>query len=472
MDTRKTSAPVLQSATLTRVEQLVADVRWRIDQRLWRPGTRLPSIREQAAARGVSRFTVVDAYDRLAALGLIEARHGAGYFVRGESVRPRTAAVAPVQSSIDVVWLLRNMLASAAAHQPPERSPGMGFLPPDWFDPDLLGAAVRAVGRAAGPALLGSGVAEGYLPLRETLAGVLAARDISAAPEQIVLTTGVTQAIDLVVREFVQPGDTVFVEDPAWFLMFGRFAQAGVRLVGVPRLAEGPDTRALEELAQRHRPRLMVVNSVCHNPTSSVLSAACAHEVLRIAQAHDFLLVEDDIYGDLAPPTLRATRLAALDRWQRVMYCCGFSKTLAPNLRVGALVASPDRAARLLEHKLLGGMTTPELNERVLYQLLSSPRYRKQVVRLRGRLDEQREKAIRTLRRVGVVLADTPTLGMFLWADLGRDTNELAARGHHAGIVMAPGALFSPSQQPSTFMRFNVATSTHPQCLALLREGA
>lgn len=468
---RLTELPAVVTGTL--VDQLVDEARARIDQRLWRPGAKLPSIRELALARKVSRFTVVEAYDRLVALGLIEARRGSGFFVRKPAQRAARMATLPaIGSEIDVVWLLRNMFSPAAAAQPPERSPGLGYLPPDWYDSELVARAVRAVGRQASTVLVGSGSAEGYLPLREQLAQLLAEREIGAAPEQIVLTSGVTQAIDLVARDLLHAGDTVLVEDPAWFLMFGRFARAGVRVMGVPRLADGPDIAALARLAAEVKPKFFVVNSVCHNPTGSMLSLANAHAILKIAEAHDFVIVEDDIYGDFAPAGVRAVRLASLDRLARVIYCGGFSKTLAPNLRVGFLAAAPERIERLVEHKLLSSLATPELNERVVCKVLADGRYARHVERLRARLDVQREKAVRALDKVGFRVGLAPRGGTFLWADAGCDTNRIAAAAQAAGIVTAPGSLFSPAQAPSTFMRFNVATSQRSDVLALLARAA
>lgn len=463
--------PVAVNGTL--VDQLVEEARARIDQRLWRPGARLPSIRELAQSRQVSRFTVVEAYDRLVALGLVEARRGSGFYVRKPAPRAvRAASLPAIGSDIDVVWLLRNMFGAAALAQPPERSPGLGYLPPDWYDGEMVARAVRAVGRQAAAVMVGSGTAEGYLPLREQLAQLLAEREIGAAPEQIVLTSGVTQAIDLVAREHLHAGDTVLVEDPAWFLMFGRFARAGVRVVGVPRLADGPDTVALARIAAEVKPKLFVVNSVCHNPTGSMLSLATAHAILKIAETHDFLIVEDDIYGDFAPADVRAVRLASLDRLARVLYCGGFSKTLAPNLRVGFLAGAPARIEPLIEHKLLSSLATPELNERVVCKVLADGRYARHVERVRARLDGLRDKTIRALERHGFRVAHAPRGGSFLWADAGGDTNRIAAAAQAAGIVAAPGSLFSPSQGPSTFMRFNIATSQRADVLALLARAA
>ncbi|MCG5075766.1 PLP-dependent aminotransferase family protein [Paraburkholderia tagetis] len=461
------------AATTTLVDQLVQWGRRRIEERVFRPGMRMPSIRKLALDKGVSRFTVVEAYERLVAQGYLDSRRGSGFYVR-----ERLAAVAPLERrpaasgadaggaaepapppTLDVVWLLRNMLHSSTH---PEKGPGLGYLPARWLDGELLAGAMRSLGRQSGSQLLGFGSPQGFLPLRQQLQTRLAEFEIGATPEQFVMVSGITQAIDLLARLYVQPGDTVVVGDPAWFQMFGRFVSQGARLVGVPYTPEGPDLDALETLVATWRPKLLVINSVLQNPTGTSLTAAQAFRILRLAEQYDFLVVEDDIYGDLCPAGYPATRLASLDQLRRVIYLGSFSKTLAPNLRVGFIASSLDVAQAVADQKMLVGMTSPELNERVLFRVLTEGHYRRHVERLRVRLDGVRDKAARMLERAGCRLFTAPGAGMFLWADTGVDADALTAAGHEAGFLLTPGSLFSPHQSPTTWMRFNIANCGDP----------
>lgn len=448
-------------------DQIVRSIAARIDDRQLRAGARMPSIRSFAAACGVSPFTVVAGYDKLVAQGYLESRRGAGFFVRERS--PLNASVRDVQETalggasgkadtprtLDVVWLIRNMFRQA----PGQPSSAAGVLPADWLDGPGIAGALRAVSRQPGNLLLNYGAPQGYLPLRQQLQHKLAGLDIEASPDQIVTTLGVTQALDLVAREFCRPGDTVFVDDPAWFLMFGSFAAMGLKVVGIRRLADGPDLVQLAELAALHKPRLYVINSVLHNPTSTTLSAARAFQVLRIAEQHDMLVVEDDIYCDLHPGAAvqAVTRLAALDQLRRVIYLGGFSKSLAANLRVGFVAASAEVAQRLADRKMLSTLTTSDLGERVTYKILSEGLYRKHLERIRARLDAIRPGVLRRIEALGMRLAPAPNAGMFAWIDAGVDTNALAAKAMDEGLLLAPGSLFSPSQLPTTMMRVNVA---------------
>jgi DNA-binding transcriptional MocR family regulator len=279
----------------------------------------------------------------------------------------------------------------------------------------------------------------------------------------------VTQAIDLVARHFIAPGDTVFVEDPAWFLMFGRFAAFGARMVAVPRRHDGPDLAVLANLLKRHPPKLFVVGSVLHNPTGSSISAANAHRLLQLADEYGFNIVEDDVYGDLHPG--RALRLASLDQLQRVIYLSGFSKTLAASLRVGYIAASAPLAQQLADLKMLTGLTSPELTERVVTRVLAEGQYRRHLDRLRGKLDAARDRTARALEKIGARLALQPEAGIFLWADCGRDTNAIAVEGSAQGVLCAPGSLFSPTQSPSTWMRVSAAASLNPAAMRFLADA-
>jgi len=454
------------------VAQIVRSVQARIDDRLLRTGARMPSIRQFADLHGVSRFTVVEAYDRLVAQGFLESRRGSGFYVRERAplavAGAATAPAVPPPQNLDVVWLIRNMFRQS----PPQKMPGSGLPPPDWLGGELIANSLRAISRQHGNLLVHYGTPQGFLPLRQQLQLKLAELEIAAAPEQFVTTAGVTQALDLVARHFLQPGDTVFVDDPAWFLMFGSFATLGAKVVGIPRGADGPDVAALAQLAALHRPKLYVINSVLHNPTSTSLSAAKAFQVLKIAEQHGITIVEDDIYCDMHPGAAvqPATRIAALDQLQRVIYLGGFSKTLAANLRVGFIAASSELAKRLADRKILSTLTTSEIGERVVYKILSDGHYRKHADRLRGKFDAVRDKAIRQLERIGMTIDIRAPAGMFVWADTGCDTNLLTERAMAQDYLLAPGSLFSPHQLPSTRMRFNVAALGDPGLLRFLER--
>lgn len=451
-------------------DQIISWTRDRIDQRLYRPGMRMPSIRRFAADNNVSRFTVVEAYDRLVAQGYLESRRGSGFYVRDRAQRAFSAARdAGLQDDrpatpIDTVWLVRSMFASA----PTGIMPGSGCLPAEWLDGDMVDRALRTMARRGETQALAYGTPEGYLPLRQQLQIHLSDHEIQAQPNQIVLTAGASQALDLVARHFLKPGDAVLVDDPGYYVLFGRLAAMGARMIGVPRNADGPDLAHLEAMIVEHRPKLYITHSVLHNPTGTSISAANAYRMLQLAETHDLMLVEDDVYSDLHPGS--ANRIAALDQLRRVIYIGSFSKTLGAGLRVGFLACRKELAQALADEKMLTSLTTPELGERLVYLVLSDGHYRKHVERLRDRLSTAIERTINNLERAGFEVFHQPSGGMFVWARSTSlpDANALAIRGHEQGVILAPGSLFSPSQAASPWLRFSVAATNHPRTMRFL----
>lgn len=464
--------PLSRDSDTSLVEQIVRSIETRINDRLLRTGARMPSIRQFADSHTVSRFTVVEAYDRLVAKGCLESRRGSGFYVRERSPllaeRGSNASSDKQPQLIDVVWLVRNMHQQA----PNKTMPGSGMFPSDWLDGELIANALRGISRQSPAQLLSYGTPQGFLPLRQQLQLKMAELEIAATPEQFVTTTGVTQALDLVARHFTQPGDVIFVDDPSWFLMFASFAALGAKVVGVPRLADGPDMVKLAELAALHKPKLYVLVSVLHNPTSTSLSAAKAFQILKLAEEHDFMIVEDDIYCDMHPGSAiqPATRIAALDQLNRVIYMGGFSKTLSPNLRSGFIATSLELAQHFADRKMLTNLTSAEIGERIVYKILSEGHYRKHLDRLRNKLDSVRDRTIRQMERIGMTVDISTPAGIFVWVDTGRDTNVMAEKALAEGYLLAPGALFSPSQLPSSRMRINVAAMSDPAVWRFLEQ--
>jgi DNA-binding transcriptional MocR family regulator len=245
---------------------------------------------------------------------------------------------------------------------------------------------------------------------------------------------------------------------------------AGMRLVGVPRTHEGPDTAALRHLAQRHRARVLVLMTQLHNPTGSCCTPAVAYQVLRLAEELDLRIVELDAMAGLEPPG--ATLLASLDGLKRVAYVGTFSKTLSPSLRVGYVAASEELVEQLVLHKMRASLTSSELVERLLHTLLAEGRHRAQLQRLAERLREAQQRVGDALEAAGLTLFQRPPGGPFLWARLpgeGVDMRAVAQRAVAAGIVLAPGDLFSVGQQRSPWTRLNVACADDPRLMDFLR---
>jgi DNA-binding transcriptional MocR family regulator len=458
-------------------EQLAQWLAARIHSRALAAGARLPSVREAARRFGLAPSTVVAAYDQLQALGLAEARAQRGYFVR--SAGPRAAARAPAAPARrappgDAAALVRSMFEQPGGDR--LASPGLGTLPPDWLDLPLLHSALRRAiaDDAAEQTSLRYGDPAGDPRLRAALAHRLADLGIGASPAQIVTTVGATAALDLVSHLLLAPGDSVMVDEPGWPVEFARLALSGIKCLPVPRAHDGPDRAAMRRILAAHppaspqRPRAYITVSVLHNPTGSSITPAAAHEVLKLAEASDFTIVEDDTYAWLAGR--ESTRLAALDQLQRTVYICGFAKILTPAWRVGFLAASPALAERAIDRKLLTTLGAPGLTERALATALEQGALRRHAERVAVRLAQARTRAVRLAQESGFAFA-APPQGLFGWVDAGVDTDRLAADLHERGVLLAPGSLFHVVPRPTTLLRLNFAVAQEARLWRLLREA-
>jgi DNA-binding transcriptional MocR family regulator len=469
---------LMKASSQSLTEQLAARFGERIRNRLLAPGARLPSVRQCAQQHSVSPSTVVAAYDQLLAQGLVEARKNRGFFVR-EATSPRGDDPVPVQSlaamadhaspafstahwlvarrgpaPVNATALIRGMFHKVS-NKP---QPGMGVFPSEWLESTFMPAAVRKVTstRALQEFSLQYGEPMGDTGLRRALSTRLNALNVPATPDQIITTVGATHALDIISRTLLRPGDPVMVEEPGWAVEFARLNALGMRLLPVPRRADGPDLDVMARYCELHKPKLYVSVSVFHNPTSYCLTPGSAHRVLQLANQYDFHIVEDDTYSHIAPE--HASRLSALDGLQRTIYVSGFAKILAPNWRIGFLAAPSGLIDQLLDTKLLATLTTPALLEKALALCIEHGQLRRHAERIRTRLDAARSRSVKLALNAGCTFAAEPA-GLFGWVDTGVDTDDLAQRMLDEGYLLAPGALFHAERTPSTLMRINFATT-------------
>ena len=452
----------------TRIDQVMSAIRSRIAARSYVPGARLPSVRAQAKAMQVSVSTVVEAYERLGAEGVIASRPGSGFYVAGPTAPLALAEMGPrLDREVDPLWISRQSLETDAAML----KPGCGWLPAAWMYEAGMRRALRAVARADAVSLADYATPLGLPPLRQLLARRLAGHGVDASPDQILLSDSGTHAIDLIGRFLLEPGDTVLVDDPCYFNFHALLKAHRVKVVSVPYTPTGPDLDVFAAALQAHAPRLYLTNSGLHNPTGASLSPVTAHRLLKLAENSDLVIVEDDIFADFE--TSPAPRLAAFDGLSRVIQIGSFSKTLSASLRCGYIAARADWIDALADLKLATGFGGSRLAADLLLVALTDSGYRRHMEAVRTRLAEAREKTLPRLAALGITPWLTPQAGMFLWCRLpdGVDAARLARACLEEGMVLAPGNAFSLSPQAGGFMRFNVAQSLDPRVHAGLKRA-
>jgi len=434
------------------VTQIVAGFRLMVDDGSLRAGAKAPSIRQFAHANGVSVYTVVDAYDRLVALGYFQSQAHSGFFVRSRASKGAAAAAGGAQYSFDSMWYLSRIFENRGLRS----KPGCGWLPGDWLFAEGIKRGQRALA-AEDVDLGGYGDPKGYLPLRQLVRDLLASREIVAGVDQVVLTQGSSQAMDLAARNLVRPGDAVLVDAPGYANLLFSLRFLGARLVGAPRTPDGYDLDALEARIIEHRPKVFFTQPRLQSPTGSTASLAHLYRVLQLAEKYDFVVVENDIYADLDPAVHPS--LASLDQLKRVIYIGSFSKTISPNIRVGYLAAGSQCLDDLARLKMLSGLTSSEYTERLAYCALIDGRWRKHIKTLKDRMAQGQQQLAALLLDAGFELFAEPKAGMFLWArhPAVQNASELAYKAAEQDILLGPGHLFSVDLEPSPWLRFNVA---------------
>jgi DNA-binding transcriptional MocR family regulator len=450
------SLTIDRQSSRTLVEQIVESVNGAIERRTLRVGDALPSVRALAATHTLSAFTVAEAYQRLVTAGRLRARRGSAY--RVADVRPAMPTSSPVWSapSLNAAWLLSDVFAD---HSVPTKS-GCGWIPGEWINESGLQHALRALSRVPGPRFGGYGHPYGMASLREQIATSLRRISVPAETSNILLTQGATQALDLVVRTLLRPGDTVIVEDPCYCNLLQILQLAGLKVIGVARTADGHDFEQLARVLKESRPKAMFINTVLQNPSGSSLSMANAQHVLEMVARDDVWVIEDDIYRELAPP--EAPCLAAIEGLKRVIYISGFSKTITPTLRVGYVAAHAEVLADLARTKMAVGLTSSEVTERIVSNVLSEGHYERHLDFLKNKLQAAHTHVVEKMQSLDMEIFQQPGAGLFLWARLpiaAEQSAEVATRALKKGIWLAPGSYFHPGDRRSNWFRFNVATS-------------
>ncbi len=452
-------------AKLSRVAMVMATIRQRIAARNLTPGAKLPSVRALAASVGVSTSTVVEAYQRLVAEGAIGARAGSGFYVANQAAPFTLADVGPrLDRAVDPFWISRQSLEA----DDEGLKPGCGWLPPSWLPEQSVRRAMRALSRADGAVLSNYGSPLGLPALRQLIARRMGDHGIDASPSQIMLTESGIQAIDLICRFLLEPGDTVLVDDPCYFNFHALLKAHRAKVIGVPYTPSGPDMTAFAQLLSEHRPRLYVTNSGIHNPTGAVLSPVNAHKILKLAEAHDLTIVEDDIFADFEH--VPAPRLAAFDGLQRVIHIGSFSKTLSASARCGFIATRPEWIGGLTDLKIATSFGGGRLAAQLVFNVLSEGSYRKYLETLRTRLARSMAEVSTRLEHCGFTPWLRPQAGMFLWCRVpeGLDAADIARFALERDIVLAPGNAFSLSQTAAGFMRFNVSQTSAPAIFDVL----
>jgi DNA-binding transcriptional MocR family regulator len=460
------AGPNTRATTL--VDAVVTRLREEIASGLLPAGTRLLAIRKAAEAMGVSKNTIVEAYDRLVAAGLVTVRKGSGFVVVQSPDMDGRHRPRHVAEAVDIASLL-----GAQLEQSFEVRVGDGRPPASWTEQSEIKRHLGSYGRALPVDADAYGSALGFLPLRQQIVRRLAAQQIEAREYNVLMTFGANHALDLVIRGLLSPGDTVLVDDPGYYPLFAKLALAQVRMVGVHRTPDGPDVADFTAKLASERPKLFFTQSLGHNPTGGSITLPVAHAILTAASRQNLTIVEDDPFADL--PLASTYRLATLDQLDSIISIGTFAKTLSASLRSGYIVAHKERVAALAQLKMLTTVNSSGHVERLLHRLVAEGHYERHLKRLWQRIEAASESVHGRLRQAGWhTFSDT--IGGFyqyLMLPTGISDLDLARKGAKDSIFIAPGSVFCIDKQGKLArgIRINVSRAEDPRFYDfLLRE--
>jgi DNA-binding transcriptional MocR family regulator len=347
-----------------------------------------------------------------------------------------------------------------------------GFPDPALFDAEGFAQASQAVlANNPGP-VLQYGATEGYQPLREGISAFMANKGATVSPDGLIVTTGSQQALDLIGKTMISPGDKVIVEAPTFLATIQCFRLYGAHIIGAPIDADGVDVDKLEALIEEHKPKLVYLIPTFGNPSGATLGLSRRKRILEIAVRTQTLVVEDDPYGELyfdapPPPSMLALSDGVPGSRDWLAHCGSFSKILSPGLRVGWMIAPPELLAKATMCKQFSDAHTSNLTQAICAHYLTQNRLANTLAVVRSTYAERARVMAESLRREmgDAIEFNQPQGGMFFWARLtgvtgkGANAADFAKRAIDQGVAFVPGAPFYAHDPDLATLRLSFATA-------------
>ncbi|BDG84601.1 PLP-dependent aminotransferase family protein [Citrobacter koseri] len=446
---------------MKKYQRLAEQICDQIASGVWQPGDRLPSLREQVVSSGMSFMTVGHAYQLLESQGRIIARPQSGYYVAARPVRQ--PAMPPVQvmrdEAVDINTYIFEMLqASRDALVMPFAS---AFPDPRLFPLQQLNRSLAQVSKTATAMSVIENLPPGNSELRHAIARRYAQQGITVSPDEIVITAGALEALNLSLQAVTEPGDWVIVENPCFYGALQALERLRLKALSVATdVKEGIDLAALEQALQEYPVKACWLMTNSQNPLGFTLSPEKKARLVALLDQYNVVLIEDDVYSELYFGRDKPLPAKAWDRRDKILHCSSFSKCLVPGFRIG-WVAAGKYARQIQRLQLMSTLSTSSPMQLALVDYLSTRRYDAHLRRLRRQLAERKQQAWQTLLRhlPAEVKIHHNDSGYFLWLELPEslDAGELSAQALAHQISIAPGKMFSTSDTWSHFFRFNTA---------------
>jgi DNA-binding transcriptional MocR family regulator len=447
---------------LKRYEALVVDIAESIQTGVLLPGDRLPSVRQTCSRRGVSPSTVFQAYYQLEARGLIRARERSGYYVAtGVRQRPPEPDLSSQPGdnsvSLDVSELVFEILESTMVRDVVPL--GSAFPSPLLFPLQRLGQAMASSVQKLEPWSAVDHLSPGSARLRRQIALRYLADGMHLHTDDIIVTNGAIEALNLCLTVVARPGDAVLIESPTFYAALQALERIGLEAIEVPtHPREGVELEALERAITRHRPKACWLMTNFQNPLGSLMPEAKKRALVELLARHEVPLIEDDVYGELYFGDKRPPPAKAFDKHGLVMHCSSFSKCLAPGYRIGWAIAGRFTQA-VARMKLTSTLGTSAPAQAALATYLERGGFDKHLRKLRHALASQQAALAQAVGHhfPPGTRATRPAGGYFLWIELPDRVDALHLHGLalSQGISVAPGPIFSAQRRFTNCVRLN-----------------
>lgn len=454
---------------MSRYQELANQTEKLIADGVLRAGDRLPSVRRACRIHDISPITVTQAYYLLESRGLIEARPKSGYFVRARLGRslpePEMTHPAGGSTRLQVSDFIFQILDSV--RDPSVVPLGSSFPSPYLYPLDKLGRVLAGVARKFDPLATVTDLPPGNEELRRQLALRYLAQGASVSPQEIIITSGAMEGLNLCLQAVTQPGDLIAVESPTFYAGLQASERLGLKVIEIPsHPREGICLAALEEALGQHPIKACLFMLNFANPTGSLVSDERKQALLELLRRHDVPLIEDDVYAELYFGPRAPLCSKAGDRSGLVMHVSSFSKCLAPGYRIG-WIAAGRYASRIQRLKLSTSLATTMPVQIALADYLKQGGYANHLRHLRHALARQEAELIQAVEQhfpAGTRLA-RPQGGYFLWLELPRqvDTILLHQQALDQGISIAPGPIFSAKREFGHHLRLNFGHADSPR---------
>lgn len=458
---------------MKKYEKVIIQIRQQIENKVWHVGDKLPSLRTQADLSGISLMTVLNAYQTLESQGWLVSHPRSGYFVApqihySESKVPGAEVLQ--SEEVDINDFIFDVLQ--ASRIPNIVGFGSVYPDPTLYPRAQINKSLMSAASSMPVSSLLDNLPPGNGHLRHIIAQRYAAMGMNIPEQEIVITAGALEALNLSLQAITKPGDWVVIESPTFYCALQSLQRNNLRALSVRTHPQtGIDLEALEKAFQSHPVKACWLMTNHQNPLGSSMSAEKKQELIELLTKYQVYLIEDDVYNELYFSGRKPLPAKAFDPRGMTLHCSSFSKSLVAGYRIG-WVAGGKKALAIQKLQLMSTLSTSAPIQLALANYLTSRHYESHLKQLRRKLEQRKFAMWQALRNEfpAYVNINYSEGGYFLWVELPEniDTTTLYHRALENKISIAPGAMFSANKQFDHCFRLNASLEcTEPICKAI-----